>query len=107
MYEGCFEGWGGHSVAGGVEEGSEYLGSDEVIVEVVGDKLVLRALKPRIVDTDPGIVEGILREEYGLEGRNSPCHFLFFCVGRAVRCLRLSAFCPVRVFVLRWFLWIR
>ena len=45
----------------GVDEG------DEVIVEADRDKLVLRALKPRIVDVDPGIVEEFLREEYELE----------------------------------------
>ena len=45
----------------GVDEG------DEVIVEVHGDELILRALKPRVVDVDPGIVEELLREEYELE----------------------------------------
>ncbi len=39
----------------------------EVVVEVVGDALVLRALKPRVVDVDPGLVEELLREEYRLE----------------------------------------
>ncbi|MEL9908032.1 MAG: AbrB/MazE/SpoVT family DNA-binding domain-containing protein [Desulfurococcus sp.] len=45
----------------GVDEG------DEVIVEVVGEELVMRALKPRIVDVDPEIAERLLREEYDLE----------------------------------------
>jgi antitoxin MazE len=45
----------------GINEG------DEVIAEVVGDKLVLRALKPKVVDIDPRIVEEILQEEYSLE----------------------------------------
>jgi AbrB family looped-hinge helix DNA binding protein len=45
----------------GVDEGGE------VIAEVVGDKLVLRALKPRVVDIDPEFVEELLREEYKLE----------------------------------------
>jgi AbrB family looped-hinge helix DNA binding protein len=41
----------------GFEEG------DEVIAEVVGDSLVLRALKPKMVDVDPKLVEKLLREE--------------------------------------------
>ncbi len=45
----------------GVEEGSE------VIASVVGDKAVLRALKPKIVDIDPDIVDKLLHEEYELE----------------------------------------
>ena len=45
----------------GVDEG------DEVIADVVGDKLVLRALKPRVVDVDPEVVEKFLREEYSIE----------------------------------------
>ncbi len=48
----------------------EALGIDkggEVIAEVIGDKLVLRALKPRVVDIDPELVEELLREEYKLE----------------------------------------
>jgi hypothetical protein len=38
-----------------------------VIAEVVGDSLVLRALKPKIVDVDPSLVEELLREEYEFE----------------------------------------
>lgn len=45
----------------GVDEG------DEIIVEVADRKLVMRALKPRVVDVDPEIVERLLREEYDLE----------------------------------------
>ena len=45
----------------GVSEG------DGVIVEVVGGELVMRALKPRIVDVDPEMIERFLREEYDLE----------------------------------------
>jgi len=41
----------------GFEEG------DEVIVEVVGDSLVLRALKPKVVDVDPKFVEELLEED--------------------------------------------
>jgi len=41
----------------GIEEGGE------VLAEVVGDAIVLRPLKPRIVNVDPGIVEAILAEE--------------------------------------------
>jgi AbrB family looped-hinge helix DNA binding protein len=41
----------------GFEEG------DEVIVEVIGDSLVLRALKPKMVDVDLKLVEKLLREE--------------------------------------------
>lgn len=39
----------------------------EVLVEVKGDRLVLKALKPKVVDIDPVLVEELLREEYGLE----------------------------------------
>lgn len=39
----------------------------EVLVEVEGDRLVLKALKPKVVDIDPVLVEELLREEYGLE----------------------------------------
>ncbi len=45
----------------GIDEGGE------VIVDVVDDKLILKALKPKVVDVDPEVVEKILREEYGLE----------------------------------------
>jgi AbrB family looped-hinge helix DNA binding protein len=45
----------------GLEEG------DEVIAEVVGNSLVLRVLKPKIVDVDPSLVEELLREEYEFE----------------------------------------
>jgi len=41
----------------GLEEG------DDVVVEVVGDGLVLRALKPKVVDVDLKFVEELLREE--------------------------------------------
>jgi AbrB family looped-hinge helix DNA binding protein len=41
----------------GFEEG------DEVIAEVVGDSLVLRALKPKVVDVDPKFVEELLEGE--------------------------------------------
>ncbi len=44
----------------GVNEG------DEVVAEVVGDSIVLRALKPKVVDVDPKIIDEILREERGL-----------------------------------------
>ncbi len=47
----------------GIDEGSE------VVAEVVGDRLILRALKPRVVDVDPELIEELLREEYDLEGR--------------------------------------
>ena len=47
----------------GVNEG------EEVIVDVVGDRLILRALKPKVVDVNPEIVEKILSEEYSLESR--------------------------------------
>ena len=40
---------------------------DDVIVEVEGDKLVLRVLRPRVVDIDLNLVEKLLREEYELE----------------------------------------
>jgi AbrB family looped-hinge helix DNA binding protein len=41
----------------GFEEG------DEVIAEVIGDSLVLRALKPKVVDVDPKFVEELLEGE--------------------------------------------
>jgi len=41
----------------GIEEGSE------VLAEVVGDAIVLRPLKPRVVNIDPRVVEAILAEE--------------------------------------------
>ncbi len=47
----------------GVNEG------DEVVAEVVGDSIVLRALKPKVVDVDPKIIDKILREERDLEKR--------------------------------------
>jgi hypothetical protein len=31
--------------------------------------VALKALKPRIIDVDPGIVESILREDFSLERR--------------------------------------
>lgn len=47
----------------GIDEGGE------VLAEVVGDRLVLRALRPRVVDVDPEAVEELLREEFDLERR--------------------------------------
>jgi len=41
----------------GIEEG------DKVLVEVVGDTIVLKPLKPRIVDVDPNMISSILAEE--------------------------------------------
>lgn len=49
----------------GISEG------DCVVVEVVGEELVLRVLKPRVVDVDPEAIERILREGYGLEKARS------------------------------------
>jgi len=43
----------------GIEEGGE------VLAEVVGDTIVLKPLKPRVVDIDPRTVEAILAEERG------------------------------------------
>ena len=45
----------------GLEEG------DDVVAEVVGDSLVLRALKPKVVDIDPNLVEELLKEETRVE----------------------------------------
>ncbi len=42
---------------------------DEIVAEVRGGEAVLRPLKPVVVDVDPSLVEGILREEYELEKR--------------------------------------
>jgi bifunctional DNA-binding transcriptional regulator/antitoxin component of YhaV-PrlF toxin-antitoxin module len=38
------------------------LEDDEVIAEVVGDSLVLRALKPKVVNVDPNLVKEFLEE---------------------------------------------
>ena len=45
----------------GVDEGGE------VVVDAVGDKLIIRALKPKVVDVDPEVVDELLREELILE----------------------------------------
>ena len=45
----------------GISEG------DEVVAEVVGEVLVVRALRPKVVDADPEVVEKLLREEFDLE----------------------------------------
>jgi len=45
----------------GISEG------DEVVVEVEEGGLVLRVLKPKVVDVDPGLVEKFLREGIELE----------------------------------------
>ena len=45
----------------GLEEG------DDVAAEVVGDSLVLRALKPKVVDIDPNLVEELLKGETRVE----------------------------------------
>lgn len=42
---------------------------DDVIAEVRGDKIILRSLKPKVVDVDPVYVEELLREEYEVERR--------------------------------------
>lgn len=40
---------------------------DEVIVEVEKDGLILRALRPKVVDIDLGLVEKLLREGTSLK----------------------------------------
>ncbi|MCS7364465.1 MAG: AbrB/MazE/SpoVT family DNA-binding domain-containing protein [archaeon GB-1867-035] len=47
----------------GINEG------DEVIVEAERNMLIIRVLKPKVVDVDPSVVENLLREEYELERR--------------------------------------
>ncbi len=47
----------------GIKEG------DEVIAEASEGMIVLKPLKPKVVDVDPELIEEFLREEYGLEGR--------------------------------------
>lgn len=47
----------------GISEG------DEVIVEAERNMLIIRVLKPKVVDVDPSVVENLLREEYELERR--------------------------------------
>ena len=48
--------------ASGINEG------DEVLVEAREGVLVVRPLRPRVVDVDLSLVEELLREEYRLEG---------------------------------------
>jgi len=45
----------------GIREG------DEVLIEVGEGLLVIRPLRPKIVDVDPSLIEELLREEYRLE----------------------------------------
>ncbi len=47
----------------GISEG------DEVIVEVEKGKLIMKVLKPRVVDVNPHLAEKLVREEYELEKR--------------------------------------
>ncbi len=47
----------------GIKEG------DEVIAEASEGMIVLKRLRPKVVDIDPELIEEFLREEYGLEGR--------------------------------------
>ena len=42
---------------------------DELVVELREGKIILRPLKPEIVDVDPEVVEKFLQEEYELEKR--------------------------------------
>ncbi len=42
-------------------------GEDEVMIDVASDKILLRALKPRVVDVDSRIVFELLRKEDSLE----------------------------------------
>ena len=45
----------------GIKEG------DEVLVEAREDRLIVKTLKPKVVDIDPNLVDKLLREEYYLE----------------------------------------
>jgi len=47
----------------GIEEG------DDVIVEAEEGRLIIKVLRPKVVDVDPDLVERFLREEYELEKR--------------------------------------
>ncbi len=40
---------------------------DEVIAEVVDDSIILRPLRPKVVDVNPKLVKDLLDEEYRLE----------------------------------------
>lgn len=42
---------------------------DYVTAEVKSDKLILRGLKPKVVDVDPAYVEKLLKGEHELERR--------------------------------------
>jgi len=47
----------------GINEG------EEVVAEILQDRLILRALKPMVVDVDPEVVDELLREEQSVERR--------------------------------------
>lgn len=40
---------------------------DLVTAEIMGNSLIIKALKPKVVNVDPKLVEELLREEYILE----------------------------------------
>ena len=40
---------------------------DDVVVEVEENRPIIRALRPRVIDVDPDLVERLLREEYDFE----------------------------------------
>ncbi len=42
---------------------------DEVIVEARDNMLIIRPLKPKIVDVDPELIDKLLAEEYESEAR--------------------------------------
>ena len=45
----------------GIQEG------DEIVLEAKKGELLIRALKPKVVDVDPKIIDELLREENNLE----------------------------------------
>lgn len=47
----------------GIKEG------DNVVAEVVANTIVLKSLRPKVVNIDPNLVEKILREEIEMENR--------------------------------------
>jgi antitoxin MazE len=46
----------------GIEEG------DQLIADIRDNVLILRPLKPRVVDVDPSLIDELLEEEARLEG---------------------------------------
>ncbi len=42
---------------------------DDVLAEVKDNSIILRPLRPKVVDVDPKLIEDLLREEHHLEAK--------------------------------------